>query len=284
MLDCDWSSDVCSSDLVVTAAGVSGEVDRGTGEGLGAVGPMGVSPLGPVVLGNQLLPAASVGSFGALSAPVRDLVQFQPPSGAYALPRDGGRFRVALRGPGPDHVVRARWTGSEVWTELGPDQVVELSANARVQAFALHRVTGVATPMATARYSFDAMPALAPATPADGDGNGLNDGWQLLFGVADARSDADGDGANALEEQRAGTDPNDPASHPGVVEPTAPALVFEGIRDGRIQLRWPAEASGWALEVSADLAAWSTDNPPAAGNSWSEPVAGAYRFFRLRRP
>ncbi len=272
----DWST--------ATPTGVVGETDRGASDGLGAIGSVAPFPLGPVVLGNQLLPAASVGSFGPVSAPVRDAVQFQPPSGVYSLPASGAPFRITLRGPGPEHAVRARWSGNDAWRDLDANPSAQLSGNATLLAYAVHRATGATTPIFSATYSFDAPPPLAPASATDGDGDGLSDAWQRLFGVADPRSDADGDGADALAEHRAGTDPFDPASRPGIVEPTLPALVFEGVRDGRIQLRWPPEASGWTLEVSGDLAGWSLADPPAAGNAWSEPLAAGHRFYRLRRP
>jgi hypothetical protein len=52
----------------------------------------------------------------------------------------------------------------------------------------------------------------APPAPADTDGNGLPDAWELqLFGYTgvDPKADPDGDGLTNLQEYQQGTNPND---------------------------------------------------------------------------
>jgi hypothetical protein len=56
--------------------------------------------------------------------------------------------------------------------------------------------------------------------------------------------------------------------------------------DGQIQIDWPAEASGYVLEATADLgdgAGWVNVTPSPTGNRFTIPGNQELRFFRLRR-
>ncbi|MGA0849241.1 MAG: alpha amylase C-terminal domain-containing protein, partial [Chthoniobacterales bacterium] len=56
-----------------------------------------------------------------------------------------------------------------------------------------------------------------PVPVADANGNGIDDGWEILFGVSDASGDGDRDGFSNRDEFLNGTDPSVPdrASFPG---------------------------------------------------------------------
>ena len=67
-------------------------------------------------------------------------------------------------------------------------------------------------------------PAAATSVPGDSDTDGLSDAWEIAnFGALAATSaaDPDQDGFGNVAEQSAGTDPNDPASHPGAASDPA---------------------------------------------------------------
>ena len=66
----------------------------------------------------------------------------------------------------------------------------------------------------------------------DLDGDGLDDTWEMLTGMADPNADLDHDGHTTRQEYRAMTDPRDPAS----------VLKFEVTRraNGQTQIRWRA--------------------------------------------
>jgi hypothetical protein len=54
--------------------------------------------------------------------------------------------------------------------------------------------------------------------PADTNHNGLPDGWEAIYSTPDPNGDADGDGANNLEEYRAGTNPTNALSWLRIIE------------------------------------------------------------------
>ena len=65
------------------------------------------------------------------------------------------------------------------------------------------------------------------------------------------------------------------------------ALTVSLALDGQIQIDWPAEASGYVLEATADLgdgAGWVNVTPSPTGNRFTIPGSQELRFFRLRRP
>jgi hypothetical protein len=93
--------------------------------------------------------------------------------------------------------------------------------------------------------------------PADTDGDGLGDAWELLyFGNLSATpgADSDGDGLNNLREYRAGTDPTNPNSVFEIIDIT-PIL-------GGVQLRWTSQNNRTyrirrSTTLSANAAAYS---------------------------
>ena len=90
----------------------------------------------------------------------------------------------------------------------------------------------------------------------DGDGDGLNDAWAAAHELAGAGGDDDdGDGASNVQEYRAGTDPEDPASAFKIASLTATDLVWAA-----------AFGKTYALEISIDQGAswtgWTTNAAP----------------------
>lgn len=85
----------------------------------------------------------------------------------------------------------------------------------------------------------------------DGDSNQLSDVWQRKFGVGalPAAADTDGDGFTNAQENRFGTDPTDPDSHP------ATSHTMPG--PDRLDASWHGEKGKiYQLETSETLAAW----------------------------
>ncbi|GAA5130141.1 hypothetical protein JIN84_04270 [Luteolibacter yonseiensis] len=76
-------------------------------------------------------------------------------------------------------------------------------------------------------YAAGTAPDNAGSVPGDGDTDGLTDDWERKHFASLAQvagNDPDEDGASNAAEQGAGTDPNDPLSHPGAeVDPGRPA-------------------------------------------------------------
>jgi 1,4-alpha-glucan branching enzyme len=119
----------------------------------------------------------------------------------------------------------------------------------------------------------------------DSDGNGLLNGWeQANFGSpvgADPLADPDGDGMNNLQEQAAGTDPNDPNS----------VLKFTGIQvtGPTLTLNWKGGQSvRQVIQQSSDLGGtWTsiyTNQPPTpVSNSLVVPTPpGNANYFRIQ--
>jgi hypothetical protein len=65
------------------------------------------------------------------------------------------------------------------------------------------------------------------------------------------------------------------------------ALTVSLTLDGQVQIDWPAEASGYVLEATADLgdvAGWVTVRPSPTAPRFTTSGNQELRFFRLRRP
>ena len=168
----------------------------------------------------------------------------------------GSTVRIECDTP-PGDMVFAAWTGG---TAVVTDT---LSANT------------------TLSMPSNAVTVGATYQPADGDGDGMDDAWELdAFGSANAplgnaKGDVDGDTFLNYEEHRAGTDPTDAAS----------LLVIDGLTAGRA-ISWQSAAGAtyalqWAPTVTG---AWTivTNAVPATPptNSVSltaGPRAGFYR-------
>jgi hypothetical protein len=96
------------------------------------------------------------------------------------------------------------------------------------------------------------------APPADGDGDGLPDLWEVFHGLnpantTDAGLDKDGDGQNALAEFKSGTDPADPKSVLRIEE----IIVLPVPDPPTVRLRW-GHVPGimFQVESSSDLVQW----------------------------
>lgn len=265
-----------------TSTTALGEEDGGSASGLGSVQAITVSAGGNVPLGNQLLPSASVASFGARDARVRTTVTFSPPAGSYAALDAGETFPVNLLGPAGTQVFY-RGAGAPDWTLYDPEFPLELTASASVVAYAILPGTGEKSLLATASYAFAALPPATPSSAVDADQNGLSDAWERAFSISDPNSDTDGDGYNALTEQNYGTDPLDAGSRPGSTPDPEARLAAVSAGAGAITIDWPEGLVGYILESSPDLLTWTPVNPQPMVSAWSEPIGGPRKFYRLRK-
>jgi 1,4-alpha-glucan branching enzyme len=136
------------------------------------------------------------------------------------------------------------------------------------------------------RYSVQILSRTA-LTNLDFDGNGLLNGWeQANFGSVtgtDPMADPDGDGMNNLEEQAAGTDPNDPNS----------VLKFTGgqmnVGNNIFSMTWQGGQSvkQVIMQSSSLTGPWTpiyTNQPPTAiTNTINFPVSGnSAKYFRIQ--
>jgi 1,4-alpha-glucan branching enzyme len=110
-----------------------------------------------------------------------------------------------------------------------------------------------------------------PAVPvADGDGDGIDDGWEMLFGVDDPTADGDGDGFDDLSEYVNGTDPTvaDFAALPG---------TFNNWNIESPVLRWDGTRGLWR-HVSRFLRAGQQECKAYLADGW---VAGDNHVFQV---
>ena len=121
----------------------------------------------------------------------------------------------------------------------------------------------------------------------DDDHDGLPDDWELSHDYdpgnpADALSDLDHDGVNALNEFRAGTSSSDPASYPRLsvrLESSYVMMLFTSAADRIYQVEWSATPSGGVWAPVGDAIRGDGD-VKAVLDFPSE--GGAARFYRLR--
>ena len=284
----DWTtgltpgtSTVTITGAVSSLAGLSGATSRNLAFPSGATH----------ALINQYRPDASVFAVGSGGAggTARGDVLFSPPAGSYApLPGPPAALSITLSPTRSGDSVYYRRGAGTAWSQIDGSVPVSLTASGPLEAYS-QASSGVRSPVRAAAYLLIAEPPLlAPATPPDGDGDGLPDSWENLFGVTNPIVDADGDGANNLAEAQAGTDPQNSASFP-----QAPlllnALRVPGGPSGVLRLTWQTSL-GATLQSSADLITWT---PIASGittsggiSTYEAPlpaIAGAPRFFRLVR-
>jgi hypothetical protein len=262
--------------------GSIGETDSGTTTGLGGPQPITVNVPGGVPIGNQLLDSASVAGSGPVGGLMRTTVAFHPEAGPYAALDAGERFPIRLRSTAAEPVISYRIdSGSwETYDEANPP---ELTADATVSAYATDTLSGERSLLATGSYTFAPLPPAIPAPLSDADFDGLSDAWERAFGITDPNADTDGDGFNAITEHNAGTDPLDPNSSPGVSAPDA-VITIASVENGIITLQWTAGLAGWVFESSPDLVTWTPADPQPVSNTWSEPIGGVRKFYRLRKP
>ena len=118
--------------------------------------------------------------------------------------------------------------------------------------------------------------------PVDADGNNLADAWESRYGGGlDPDADPDGDGHDTRTEQRAGTDPTDPAS--------VLALDVYELTPSDILLRWPV-APGRIYTVNGRMSLlsgpWAIVHGPVEalpGETYMEydTSGSAYIYFRV---
>jgi hypothetical protein len=81
-------------------------------------------------------------------------------------------------------------------------------------------------------FCLAAVGAPPPPPTSDGDGDGIPDDWERKYGLdphnpSDAGFDTDADGFTSVEEFRAGTNPNDPNSHPDYANKARTLKVYQ---------------------------------------------------------
>jgi hypothetical protein len=135
---------------------------------------------------------------------------------------------------------------------------------------------------------FSDLAAASIAPPADADGDGISDAWEMEhfgnFHTASASSDADGDGVSDLREYLAGTDPLDAASRLRIVShhhdtgkssaslefTTAPNRLYT-IQQGDLNDKW----------IDAGFAPISPGVGPTTTRTFFHPAASKL-FFRVQ--
>jgi 1,4-alpha-glucan branching enzyme len=116
------------------------------------------------------------------------------------------------------------------------------------------------------------------APSADANANGIDDGWEILFGASDAAGDIDGDGFSNLDEFLKGTDPT-------VADRAALAGSFNDWNTETRNARWDPSRSVWRYVARFSVPGLQTvkanlsDGWVAGGNhSFDVPAAGAYEI------
>lgn len=259
-----------------------GEIDGGTASGLG--GAQNITVTGPAgfALGNQILAGASLSSFGPVAAVPRPSLLFSPPAGAYAALTPGTPFTIRLAAS-TTATIHYRLPGSTAWSTYNAASPPALTASGSLSAYSIEPATGILSPLVSAAYTFAPLPPTVPAAAVDANSNGLSDAWERAFGISNPNSDTDGDGFNALTEQNYGSDPLDAASHPAGGTTPAAEIAAASAAGGNITLAWPDGLVGYILEYSYTLSTWYPVDPQPLDNTWSEPIAGSRKFYRLRK-
>ena len=73
----------------------------------------------------------------------------------------------------------------------------------------------------------------------------------------------------------------------GAISLAPTALLTVTTVAGEVQIGWPAPLSNWVLEGATTLGPvpdWAEVVPAPVGNSFTTPVGGGLKFFRLRKP
>jgi len=136
---------------------------------------------------------------------------------------------------------------------------------------------------------------LSLEAPPDGNGNGLPDAWEALYGVSDPNEDEDGDGSNNLAEYRANTNPTNNASALRVVSvehvyTSDIDLVWSSVGGTRYRVQYSdGDAGGSPAGPFVDIPRFLYDelDPAPYGEaslqSYTDtvPTSGS-RFYRIR--
>ncbi len=116
------------------------------------------------------------------------------------------------------------------------------------------------------------------APSADANANGIDDGWEILFGASDATGDIDSDGFSNLDEFRNGTDPT-------VADRAALAGSFNDWNTVTRNARWDPSRSVWrcvarftAPGLQTVKAHLSDGWVAGEDHSFDVPAAGAYEI------
>jgi hypothetical protein len=211
---------------------------------------------------------------------------------------------VAAVAPGSPTLFHLLGTSTPVtlWTTQGrpcplPD-AFNLVAGSRITVFGHVDIAPAGAPQGGLAIEVisSALTALPVATGPDSDGNLLLDAWEnaLLGGMGDPFGDDDGDGFFNLEEQLAGTDPNNGSNKPkGAPASFVQPVISLGATDTKLGLvfNWPAAYVGkfkFGVRATSDLnnsfATLPSTVVPLGGDSFRlefESEAHAAQFFRL---
>jgi hypothetical protein len=271
----DWTRDAAVLDGGVTAltatfrdsqTGLSG----GTAQALVVPTPL---PASAFALPNQWEPASSLHFLTLSALPGPAAVRPQPAPGSHPQP-------LTLTFVTDRNVTVFSRFNEGPW-QSGPGPY-PISQTTLVTYYGVD-AEGFAGPRQSALYTLGA-PTLAPSQPvlADTDNDSLDDSWERrFFGnlAGSALTDDDDDGFSNLEEHRAGTNPNDPASRPdGDPQPLdPPTLQWTLTTDGAVRLTWNGPPTAqFTVQTSDTLPQWlSSTTAPVyqdGAHHWSDPA------------
>lgn len=242
-------------------------------------------PGGAYALPNQWEPASSLHFERQPGASGNAAVLPQPAPGSHARP-------ISLTfASAPRITVNARINDGPWQTGAGP---YPLERSATVSFYGVD-ASGIAGPRETVRYTIQAA-SFMPAEPvlADRDKDGLADAWEhRFFGdlAAGPDDDTDQDGATNAAEERAGTNPLDPAHKPDTdpVSTKPRSIEWALAPGGGLVLRWDAPLGlRVGVETSDDMVRWElsprTPESSPGYQQWTDtdPAQGM-RFYRVVR-
>ncbi len=188
---------------------------------------------GNFVLPSQIRADVSLATLGTALNSTRNRLFFSPPAGQYQQPTTTGGapapFKISIQSDDLTSLVIHFRINGGAWQTYSPDAVPpvvpSLTSSGSLEAFAQDMFYGGYSPVVQGNYLLGPLSALQTAAFVDANGDGIDDNWAKMFGVAAAGDDVDGDGRTALQEYLDGTDPNDASSHAGAAA-TPPVLVI----------------------------------------------------------